>query len=580
MVTALEKFLESYMNKIYQAGDELRDTKMPCLTEELFALYENTGNRLIYEEVYFRRRKYLAVFGMLSIVYGRAVDIKKLEEVLLDICQEECWALPPHVDRTNNPLWRITIDLFASETTQALAEIITILGDKLNRSVYETVRKNTFDRVLNPFYSSSAPYGSWEDCEHNWCAVCSGSIGSASIYLYSEEPDKLKEAIARIQKSLTNYLKGFTADGACMEGIGYFTYGMTYFTAFARQAFDYSKGGIDLMDQEKVRKIAEFQQKCYFGEGLTVNFSDGNSHAAYKMGLTSFLAEKYDTVRIPPVELASQYDTDPCFRWAAIYRDYIWTKEYIEAMKLKSVKVQEEALCSQDILPLAQWSILRSPGGAGLAVKGGHNDEPHNHNDVGSFHYVYKKSMLLVDLGAGEYTKEYFGEGRYNILCNSSLGHNVPIINGLGQCQGRKYSCGFFHGDGKGNTILSMENAYEENCIDKLEREISFLTETGTVYICDCFTGNMRTETVKENLVSFFKPDINRNAIRLKGEDAGCIIQVEDKDFSPQIITCVHKDHNGTARDIYLIQWELPLQKKMKSSFRIIPYDVEEPPVV
>lgn len=56
-----------------------------------------------------------------------------------------------------------------------------------------------------------------------------------------------------------------------------------------------------------------------------------------------------------------------------------------------------------------------------MAAKGGNNGEPHNHNDVGSFFYLVGDEMLLTDLGAGEYTKEYFHEGRYRILCNNSL---------------------------------------------------------------------------------------------------------------------------------------------------------------
>ena len=71
-----------------------------------------------------------------------------------------------------------------------------------------------------------------------------------------------------------------------------------------------------------------------------------------------------------------------------------------------------------------------------MAVKGGTNQEPHNHNDVGSFFYVLGSDMLLEDLGAGEYTADYFGEKRYHIFCNSSFSHNVPILCGMGQYAG------------------------------------------------------------------------------------------------------------------------------------------------
>ena len=48
---------------------------------------------------------------------------------------------------------------------------------------------------------------------------------------------------------------------------------------------------------------------------------------------------------------------------------------------------------------------------------------------------------MLTDLGAGEYTKEYFHDGRYRILCNNSFGHSVPVIDGEGQKEGGGIFC-------------------------------------------------------------------------------------------------------------------------------------------
>ena len=62
-----------------------------------------------------------------------------------------------------------------------------------------------------------------------------------------------------------------------------------------------------------------------------------------------------------------------------------------------------------------------------FAIKGGNNGEPHNHNDVGSFLYFIGEEEIISDLGAGEYTKAYFGPERYSVLCCSSRGHSVPI---------------------------------------------------------------------------------------------------------------------------------------------------------
>ena len=61
---AMKTFREKYIQQIKILADQMRGEAMPPLTEELFALFETTGNRLEYENVYFRRRKFLAVFGM------------------------------------------------------------------------------------------------------------------------------------------------------------------------------------------------------------------------------------------------------------------------------------------------------------------------------------------------------------------------------------------------------------------------------------------------------------------------------------------------------------------------------------
>lgn len=89
-------FLKEYEEDFIKAGKELDKEKMPQLTEELFSVYERTSNRLEYEKVYFKRRKFLTVYAMLSILFGDPRDISRLEEVIEAISAEECWALRLH----------------------------------------------------------------------------------------------------------------------------------------------------------------------------------------------------------------------------------------------------------------------------------------------------------------------------------------------------------------------------------------------------------------------------------------------------------------------------------------------------
>ena len=552
-------------SQIKQLADQMRSETIPSLTEELFALFETTGNRLKYEEVYFLRRKFLAVFGMAAYLFERSGDVAKLEEILLDICKEECWALPAHVNRREDSNWRTTVDLFASETAQALAEISVLVNEKLpenkklSGSLCEMVRSEIERRVLVPFEQKAQ---NWECSDHNWNAVCGGSIGSAALYLLAgKEEARLEAFIKRICHSLTYYLDGFREDGACMEGIGYFTYGMTYFVGFAEQLLRYSNGKINLFNSDKVQKIAEFQQKLYFNCGQTVSFSDGDTQAKFRMGLTCFLAEQYDTVKIPGPEFAADFETDSCYRFMGLMRDYLWTGQRNSGGELTVSAARHE------VLPFAQWSICESKNGVGFAIKGGNNGEPHNHNDIGSFLYVAEGEQLICDLGAGEYTADYFGPGRYGILCNSSQGHSVPILKGAFQGDGKQYKTSRFEADGKGTTIIEFAGAYGAEDVQNLTRVATFSLENGRLEITDSFLifvdregkdeSVEKTACFTENIVTKGTVVFKGNTIFIQGEKASCKIQIEEKAKNLRVLEKMHSNHEGKQEVVRLIQWNV-----------------------
>ncbi|NEB75546.1 heparinase, partial [Streptomyces sp. SID14478] len=94
-------------------------------------------------------------------------------------------------------------------------------------------------------------------------------------------------------------------------------------------------------------------------------------------------------------------------------------------------------------LPDTQVLVTRAAAGSErgllLAAKGGHNDESHNHNDVGTCIVAVDARPLLIDVGVGTYRKETFGPERYGIWSMTSAYHNVPVVNGLGQPPGAAF---------------------------------------------------------------------------------------------------------------------------------------------
>ena len=584
----LREFSRRFRQEVKEETGRLIDKPMPEITEALFALFEQNGNRTQYEAVYFFRRKMLAVLGLEALAQQEETGtvetalIQKLEAVIRDICEERCWALPAHVDRREEN-WEHTVDLFSAETAQTLSELSDTLGSLLSEETRTLISEQVETRVFTPFFSSEVPYRNWEHCENNWNAVCCGSVGSACLHLLRDQKKRLNQCLDRLCNALLYYIAGFSDDGACLEGLGYFTYGMTYFVKFARELKEYSNGERDLLCGEwggfvredaagdKRAKIASFQEKCFFLDGRTLCFSDGNSRDRFRVGLTCGLAMAYPDVRIPAMSQAAGLCHDSCYRFAALQMDLTLPQKYAEQLEQSEQKSGEKAAMQENpgvsfcaVLPEAQWAVCESENAVGFACKGGSNGESHNHNDIGHFLYETNGTLFLTDLGSGEYTKQYFREGRYEILCCNSFGHSVPILGGNGQEAGDGYRCSGFDAvqDGRMlNVSIGMETAYRAGLAKKLSRTLQFNQENGNLQVSDRFVPGeafAETEVMTENLVTQILPEVNGNQVTLARDGVHVVLTVQVPE-NPEITVkeYAHSNHRGEPETVYAVQWKV-----------------------
>ncbi|MBQ8639666.1 MAG: heparinase II/III family protein [Lachnospiraceae bacterium] len=609
----LEQFLQTYEQDLLRLTEEMRNEPLPKLTEELFALFEQTGDRSRYQAAYFGRRLFLSVYGTAACLYGRGEDLAKLESVIDEVCEEECWALPAHVDRAKDKDWRIAVDLFAAETGQTLAQLYHVLGLKLSETIRTKIRREVFRRVLTPFLQSPVPYPRWEHNFSNWNSVCGGCVGSAAIWLMEDETEK-RACVERILASLeSHYLKGLGDDGACMEGLGYWTYGFAYYVYFAdavkrdldgdvdllkwetdefRQSLAKQSGvqqtgskiagakmaGADRTDTEKtdtqvsptlaekLKRVALFQQACYFPHGRTVSFSDGNRRGTYQMGLTAWLAMNYvdesgeSLIRLPDPSYAETLQKTDCWRFAHIYHSILWTRELLGVVRCGKLRVRGlDGSLGQTTLEDAQWAICRGVGDVSVAIKGGVNDEPHNHNDAGSFLYLVGEDEVFCDLGSGEYTRDYFSENRYTIFCNGSQSHNVPIVDHGYQKEGSSCGCSRFVTDGQGRVEMEFAAAYGNPKLEKLEREIRFNGADGSLKITDTFVLRENC-SLRENFVTQLPVSIEGNLVTLQGQSA--VVQMHVSGIAGEITLQKqeHRNHSGECESVTQIQWDVPVE--------------------
>ncbi len=460
-----------------------------------FILFHTTGSRREYEFSYFRRRRALNASALLSLIYPENGEyFTRLCDLIWAILDEYSWVLPAHIGDFSRCVTDC-IDLFAAETVFSLTEIDYLLGERLPPLLRSRIRAEVDARVVDVYLHG--PRSHWETVTHNWAAVCAAGVCAAILYLHPELFGKIRE---RIESTIRCFLSGYPEDGMCLEGFGYWHYGFGFFCALAEMLRNFTDGEIDWFQDPKVRAISRCGQRMYLDGSCTVSFSDSGMRGRYHIGLLHFLKGEYPgEISVPPREIS--YSWERTGRWCPHFRAFLWLDESLEGAG------QPEY--AEEWMPCSQWLVKKSPLYS-FAAKGGHNGEPHNHNDIGSFIVTYHGEQLLCDPGAAEYTKDYFNEHRYEYFKAGSQGHSVPIIGGRYQKGGAEYASSRCCWE---NGVFSVEfaGAYDLPTLQELTRIIQ-LSEDGFL-LEDTFSFAGESETITERFIAAQQPQVRGERI-------------------------------------------------------------------
>jgi hypothetical protein len=344
---------------------------------------------------------------------------------------------------------------------------------------------------------------------------------------------------------------------------------VSYFVIFADILFHRTGGRIDLLKDPRFEKIAAFQQKCYLPGGAQVSFSDAEN-SGFRLGLTSFLCRRVPGVTAPPLDRAMKMETDNSGHFNHALRDFpqalrdlLWTGNGKNPQEVPGFTAEPLV-----ILPDAQW-LIASAGEISFAAKGGHNGEPHNHNDVGSFIYYKKGKMVICDLGSGEYTKDYFNENRYAIFCNQSLSHSVPVINGEAQKPGQEYGAKECRIGPGAEMVLDMAGAYDVEGLLSLKRRFVFDPPKGGLKIEDRFLFSCDPLPVTERFISLYPPRIGTCGAYIDTGDSQSALTCSPLAV-PLVHEQTHRDHCGNDITVYLIDFPFtPGEREFSVTFEI-----------
>ncbi|MFW6151353.1 MAG: hypothetical protein ACOC6C_00080, partial [Verrucomicrobiota bacterium] len=211
---------------------ELAERPLPELTEKLYLDFSRNGNRTKWEHIDRQRKKRITAFTLAECCENEGRFLNSLEECITSIASQRLWIMPSHDKQLKNFNGdQIDIDLGAAMLAWELSTADYLLACKLDPAVRRLIRERIEERVFDPFRAMATGRRKpnwWFYTHNNWNAVCLAGVTGSALALLGSKKNRAF-FVAAAEKYIQNFLQGFTSDGYCTEGIGYWNYGFGYF---------------------------------------------------------------------------------------------------------------------------------------------------------------------------------------------------------------------------------------------------------------------------------------------------------------------------------------------------------------
>ena len=467
------------------------------------ARYHGDGDRLAWETPAFARQERLT-----RTVVAAARDATLLPDVVdgvILLCEQSSWCWPAHDDtraKHGAVLPTVTdpyLDLGAGEVVGQLAWIDQLLGDQLDArypGVRERIRHEAIVRIFDPFERRRDWHWLGLDGDaHNWNPWIHGNVLVAALRLLDDpsELDRRARILSLIIEGLDRYVAVLPDDGAIDEGYAYWWNGACRLLE-ALDLLTYATGGAfdPVPHIPALRETVAFPHRMHLGDGWFVNAADGQAkpsadqpwhslhRAAVRAGDDD--ARRFAASHRRP-EQAAVVEAEGLGRVLRGLTDAAWLRASASAPPAPAATW----LASTQMLVARERED--STLGLAVAVKGGHNDEHHNHNDVGNFLVASDGVPVIVDAGRPSYDARTFSDRRYELWPMQSEWHNVPFVAGRGQPTGREFAASVVSVRTAHTPALELElaDAYELGTLASWRREATLDRERREVRIHDAW---------------------------------------------------------------------------------------------
>lgn len=525
--------------------------------------YYFSGNRIGFQSLYFANRKRLTCLTLLEAVENDGRYVTDIIDCVWEMLGEVTWTLPahnsgrddyPYDDALPDPEHQ-ALDLFQAESGAILAFVYFLMGDKFDeysKVINKRIVNTLYDRIIKSFNSEVKWWWTGElgNRVNNWNPWIIWNVTNVALVL---KEDSVFQKAARL---LENYVKSVYEDGGCDEGPSYwFKAGaaLIYAVENLRKAT-----GIDISDEEMLKNCSEFNIKANLFDNVYANFSDATPKLN---GIKDYLkisqilrnAKLYEFTKANYKNISKgifPYAIHECI-------DELEARYEFEGKELSAFE-HENSYYVESI----QVKTIHKDG-FDVAIKGGHNKESHNHNDVGNFIIAKDKELFLIDTGSMDYCKETFSENRYTIWVNRSEYHNLPEIGGSTQKNGREFEAkSLSHGESRFEADIS--GAYGDDNIVFWKRKLSV---EGGVSVTESYEYRKPTSSVLHFMTSI-EPKAENGGLSLTAESGKTLKMEFDGSFSVDTISTGNDSNlnKNWGKTIYRIN--IPVNESISGEFK------------
>ena len=427
---------------VVSKAEEYLEREIPLIPLSLYRDKFLTGVRSRFEPPYSLRRD-IAFYLTLAEIYERKGRfIPKIADAVWAMLEETSWCLPAHqyTSRTH-PEYELPeaqdsetlagLDLQTSQTCATLATVRYFLKDELDAispSICKRIDKLVYLRGVRPLIAGA--YW-WMQSSCNWVTNITSNILYAGA-LTVEDMETRELLLDRSMYLFDNFTAGYPEDGTCAEGPAYWGAAPGNLFDALEIIEDMTAGRITVYDEPIIRNMGSFVVNMNVDGDWYVCFEDCGSKLHHSGDVVERYGRKCKSPALEAFGHKNAVGADNVYYFYGMC--YRITKNYHTPLVTEVTTTKADKSVWMDGHKIAVFRENEDTSkGLFLATKGGSNNEPGNHNDVGCLVIFSNGKPVVVDPSIGSYDNKYFGKLRYERWYTNAAYHSCPTFDGIDQ---------------------------------------------------------------------------------------------------------------------------------------------------